>query len=120
MDIRSLEAWPVIYLHNMMPSISTHLPDPKHTKAEPVSAIIEGESSNSKPESSGPETELEPESAEPDILVERGRKFIGLTNVSHMTYDALTVGERQEEVSLTISMTQLPLTWMCSSRSTVL
>ncbi|KAF2096574.1 P-loop containing nucleoside triphosphate hydrolase protein [Rhizodiscina lignyota] len=34
-----------------------------------------------------------------DMLVDRGKKFIDLTAVSHMTYEGLTVGERREEIN---------------------
>jgi hypothetical protein len=33
-----------------------------------------------------------------NLLTERGRKFIDLTAVSHMSYEGLSVGERREEV----------------------
>lgn len=36
--------------------------------------------------------------SEVDILVERGRKFIDATMVSHLSYDGLTVGKNREEV----------------------
>lgn len=35
-----------------------------------------------------------------DFLLKRGRKFIDMTTVSHMTYEGLTVGESREEVNL--------------------
>ncbi|KAI1409797.1 hypothetical protein F5Y13DRAFT_203189 [Hypoxylon sp. FL1857] len=33
-----------------------------------------------------------------EMLLERGRKFIDMTSISHMTYDGLTVGDDREEV----------------------
>jgi hypothetical protein len=39
---------------------------------------------------------------EPDILLERGRKFLDVTAMAHMWYEGLTIGKGRQEVNLLI------------------
>ncbi|KAF2398233.1 hypothetical protein EJ06DRAFT_480744 [Trichodelitschia bisporula] len=71
-EVRSLEAFPLQYL-------------------DPNPAAFDD------PERS-PEHEAKPP-PELDMLLERGKKFIDSTVVSHMAYDGQTVGESREEIS---------------------
>lgn len=76
MDIQSLEAFPLQYLH-------------KRRAPESSSGVNIDQSSDSAPRDTG----------YADDLVERGRKFIDVTAVSqHMSHMGLTVGESKEEV----------------------
>lgn len=54
-----------------------------------------------------------------DKLLERGRKFIDLTTVSHMSYEGLTIGESREEVCLVAPESFLWIHTNCCNRSAV-
>lgn len=71
--IRSLEAYPLQYLETAPVQILSEQNDPgaDHSGTEPQ---------------------------QEDMLLERGRKFIDVTAVSHMSYEGLTIGTNREEV----------------------
>ena len=64
-----------------------------------------------------PEGEEENDREEPvDFLVERGRKFIDVTAVSHMSYEGLTVGKSREQASTPLD-TLARRTRLCRART---
>lgn len=80
-ELRSMEAFPIRYLE--IPAVKHHT-----TESDDIRAT-------------GPRANISSSDANPQgmqNLINRGRQFIDLTSVAHMTYDGLTVGETKEEV----------------------
>jgi len=79
-DIRSLEAFPLHFLDAPLGGIGTQLKDADAQAGEDSTVA---------------------QSQQPvkDFLLERGRKFIDMTAMSHMAYDGPTIGDSREEVS---------------------
>jgi hypothetical protein len=85
-DIRSLEVYPLHYLRT--------LPSGVHMKQENA----KDEAQKIQKEALPMQEDTRTQTLTTDVLLERGRRFIDVTAVSHMNYEGLTVGDSREEV----------------------